>query len=389
MKNGTKFPCYTVSMTTLVILALIGAVQGAMVLLLILFKFRHGKNTALALLILVFSLRLGTIPTWNVLFLLDHSWCWPCTTTLPFLFGPLLYWCVRELSRETPAPLPLWPLHFLPFLIGTVLVGGMILGMSKESYSTFVLNVFRGHPPLWYSVLNGIKVLLNIVYVALTVKVAFGYRSKSLSQVHRRWLHALAIIPSVVLIAFGFVALDPGATARLSGGNIIPFAVLAGIMSIFIYILSFLVLLAPSGLEQGGVPLQYRQKFYLSEEECRKLVDRVKQHLEKGAFKDPDLSEQTLALALHIHPNRLSQAVNRHYRIPFRTLVNRSRLAYFLERVRRGALEKQTILDLAFEAGFPSKSTFNRVFKDEMHLTPTEYEKSLRQGKTEENGPLH
>ena len=362
-------------MVLLSILALLGGIQGIVVLFLILFRFRHPKNTALALLILVFSIRLGTIPTWNTEILLSHRWLWPATTCLPFLFGPLLYWCVRELSRDSPARLPYWPLHLLPFAMGCLLSGGVIGGMSEETYVAFLEKVFQGSPPLGYLILNGLKVALNIVYVVLTICVAFGSRSRGLSQVHRVWLRSLAIIPAIVLVMFIFVALDPDATARLSMGNATPFALLALSMSFLVYGLSFLVLIAPEGLEQGGIPLKKPLSFSMSDEECRKLAEEVCRKLGGGAFKDPELTEAVIARGLGVHPNRVSLAVNRTYRKSFRKLLNQYRISYFTKKVSEGALNRQSILELALDAGFPSKSTFNRVFREEMGITPSEYGK--------------
>jgi hypothetical protein len=76
----------------------LGAAQGFLLLLLIILRYRHPKSTPLALLLLVFSLRLGTIPSWTPHTLIAHPWLFPATTPLPFLFGPLLWWSVRELA---------------------------------------------------------------------------------------------------------------------------------------------------------------------------------------------------------------------------------------------------------------------------------------------------
>jgi AraC-like DNA-binding protein len=42
-----------------------------------------------------------------------------------------------------------------------------------------------------------------------------------------------------------------------------------------------------------------------------------------------------------------------------------------------GALENENILGLAFESGFPSKSTFNRVFKESYGVAPSLYAAGL------------
>ena len=44
-----------------------------------------------------------------------------------------------------------------------------------------------------------------------------------------------------------------------------------------------------------------------------------------------------------------------------------------MRRVSEGALAQQSILELAFEAGFSSKSTFNRVFKERVGVAPSDY----------------
>lgn len=360
------------------LLATLGAAQGALILLLIVWRFRHYKNVALALLVLVFSLRLGTIPSWSVSNLMAHSWLWAATTPLPFLFGPLLWWYARELSQDAPATPPLLPLHFLPYAAETIAIAVTVSGMTPGAYEQFVVSVFAGRPPLWLPIRNGMKVLVNIVYIAAAARIAFGAATRRLSPAHRLWSRALVVVPTGVLLAFGFVAVNPAASARLADGIATPFIILAAAMALLIYTFSLLVLIAPSGLEYDGIPLGYRTPPALSDEECHRLAERVCHKLDEGAFQDPELSVAYLALQLDVHPNRLSLAVNRSYHGPFRKLLNRRRLDYFTERTAQGALSRQTILELAFEAGFPSKSTFNRVFKEETGMTPSAYAEQVR-----------
>ena len=69
-----------------------GALQGILLLVFITLRQRHPGNLPLALFLMVFSLRLATIPTWNYSILASHPWLYPATSPLPFLFGPLLWW---------------------------------------------------------------------------------------------------------------------------------------------------------------------------------------------------------------------------------------------------------------------------------------------------------
>ena len=78
------------------------------------------------------------------------------------------------------------------------------------------------------------------------------------------------------------------------------------------------------------------------------------------------------------HPNVLSFVINDSFDMGFKEYLSELRLKDFLERADTQALESTTILGLALDAGFPSKSTFNRVFKEKYDSTPREYLKKNR-----------
>jgi AraC-like DNA-binding protein len=160
-------------------------------------------------------------------------------------------------------------------------------------------------------------------------------------------------------------------------GVTLPFAILAGAMSLLIYTFSMLVLVAPDAAASGGVPGRKESLSSVPEDECQRIGKRVQERLEEGAYRDPELSLGHLAEELKVHPNRLSVAVNHSFHEPFRRVLNRYRLEYFRQRLDEGALERENILELAFEAGFPSKSTFNRLFKEHFGVAPSVYAVTL------------
>lgn len=360
-------------MLLLVVLAALGAVQAAFLLGLIAFRYRHHKNLPLGLLLLVFSLRLATIPTWNAEILLAHPWLLPATTTLPFLFGPLLWWYVREISAKSTATPHRLLLHFAPYLLGLAATSGALLAMTPAAFERFVRDIFSGAPPAWMLMENGLKVVVNAIYLVLAGRIAFGISVQRLAGRRRIWIQALVAVPALVLLAFAYVALLPGATAELATGVVVPFAILAFTMVGLIYLISLMVIIAPE--LSGDVPGTpgHQGEAAMSEEECRLLVERVERLLASGELRDPDLSLPDVAMQLRVHPNRLSYAINHAEGLSFRRFVNRHRIAHFIEEVESGALEESTILGLAFDVGFPSKSTFNRVFKEEVGTTPSDF----------------
>ncbi len=364
-------------MHLLELLAALGAAQGILLLLLIALRFRHHKNLPLGILVLVFSLRLGTIPSWNPAILASYPWLYPATAPLPFLFGPLLWWYARELVNENDAtPRFVW-LHFMPYLLEVGAVSYSVLSRSSAEFALFLQAVFAGSPPLWLPARNGIKVLLNVLYIVLAGRLAFGTAVEGLGRARRLWLRALVVVPVASLVPFAFVAVNSRASAALVEGVTLPFAILAGAMSLLIYTFSMLVLAAPDAAATGGVPGRKESLSSVPEDECQRIGKRVEEKLQEGAYRDPELSLGHLAQELNVHPNRLSVAVNHSFQEPFRRVLNRYRLDYFRHRLDEGALERENILELAFEAGFPSKSTFNRLFKEYFGVAPSVYAATL------------
>lgn len=353
-------------MPLLAFLAALGAVQGLLLCVLIAVRFRTPANLPLALLLFGFSLRLGTIPTWNAAALLGHPWLLPVTTTLPFLFGPLLWWYTREVSSGS-RPRFVW-LHLLPYALGVATTGLGVVVRSPAAHAELVESIFAGAPPARMVALNAVKVMLNAVYVALAARVAFGRASRLVAHARTRWTRVLVIASALSLAPYALVAVDPGRTAALAGGAAGPFLVLAAAMALLVYTTTVVLIATPELPGCTDEPDGSASRIPASE--CQRIADLVRAALSGGAYRDPELSLARLAGTLGVHPNSLSAAVNHVYGESFRRIVNRHRVDHFCA---AASSDGRSILDLALDAGFPSKSTFNRVFKEVAGLTPSQY----------------
>lgn len=94
---------------------------------------------------------------------------------------------------------------------------------------------------------------------------------------------------------------------------------------------------------------------------------------EEELYRDPDLTLEELAERLGVSAPQLSELLNSHVGTTFRAYLNGLRI----ERAKGALLEDgaSTILDIAFESGFNSKSAFNAAFRNATGLTPSEYRK--------------
>lgn len=90
-------------------------------------------------------------------------------------------------------------------------------------------------------------------------------------------------------------------------------------------------------------------------------------------FLDPDFSLGRLASLTGYSLHELSQVINLQLQQSFTDLINHYRIEELKLRLAGPDREKLTIMALAEQCGFRSKSAFYRSFKKEMGVTPAEY----------------
>jgi AraC-like DNA-binding protein len=74
-------------------------------------------------------------------------------------------------------------------------------------------------------------------------------------------------------------------------------------------------------------------------------------------------------------PRYLSQLINKKSEKNFRDFINQFRIEEFKKRARDPDSKNYTLLSIAYECGFNSKATFNRVFKNHTGITPSTFYK--------------
>jgi AraC-like DNA-binding protein len=94
---------------------------------------------------------------------------------------------------------------------------------------------------------------------------------------------------------------------------------------------------------------------------------------EKKPYLDPGLTLPQVAEMMEVPPHNLSQVINERMEQNFYQFVN----SYRLEEAKRRLSHPDTLYDklikIAFDSGFNSLPTFNRVFKDLIGESPSQY----------------
>lgn len=91
------------------------------------------------------------------------------------------------------------------------------------------------------------------------------------------------------------------------------------------------------------------------------------------AYLNPDLNLSDLAKQANMSRGQLSEIINSGFNKNFNDFVNMYRVEAFKKMIKAEKHKKLSLLGIAFECGFNSKATFNRVFKKLTRYSPSQY----------------
>lgn len=301
---------------------------------------------------------------------------------LVYTFGPLLFLYTLALSRGETRFHRVWLLNFLPAL--AVVVYLLPFYLRSSGYKIEYLEaIMAGHPPTDLLVIEKLKHPHGFLYTFLTLLVVhrYGLRLKesrsSVERINLRWLRNL-MLGGLVIWVLSMVA-----------DNLAPI-----LMAILIYAMGYLgfrqpeifrspaepALVLPTPGAPGEEPARYR-KSGLDPRTADAQLERLLRFMDEDQpYIRNDLTLQDLAGMLDIRPHNLSQIINTRLKRSFYDFVN----GYRVEEVKRRLADPETanltILAIALDAGFNSKSTFNQIFKAEVGETPSQYRKRVLAG---------
>lgn len=148
-------------------------------------------------------------------------------------------------------------------------------------------------------------------------------------------------------------------------------------VALLFYFITMKLILAPK-----EVLLALKEEKYKSSGLNEKMVAGYKNkiisfmEMEKG-YTDPKLSLTTMSQNLNIPKQYISEILSIHLNTNFQDFVNGYRVEAFENCVQKEQYAHLTLMGIANEVGFNSKSNFYTTYKKIKGLTPYEYKKSL------------
>ena len=115
-----------------------------------------------------------------------------------------------------------------------------------------------------------------------------------------------------------------------------------------------------------------------SESEVKQFNEIKKKIQEQELFTNPKLDLRTLAVEFGVKEKELSRLINECGKVNFYQFVNEYRIEKFKQLVQSSNAYRFTLLGLATESGFSSKSTFYAAFKKFEGMSPKQYGNSKK-----------
>ena len=109
-----------------------------------------------------------------------------------------------------------------------------------------------------------------------------------------------------------------------------------------------------------------------------KIFNRVEQLMkEEQLYMEPELTLSMVSDQLNVPAAIVSQAIKIFTNLSFPSYINTYRVNMVIEKMNSPLFKTYTLLSLALESGFNSKASFNRIFKQQKGVTPSEYAAQL------------
>lgn len=287
-----------------------------------------------------------------------------------FAFGPLLFLYVRAITNKDFKFTRFELLHFIPVLIQ----GCFYLIVCFQPYHVKYDLWFNVHQPYTYRIEYDGTWLSLVIYLVLSFLYFRKYQSwlannySNLSRKLLNWLKFSLITLILVCIAWLFEAV-----LRDFKNTYYQYDFSTNLLCIVIYGVGVLGMQeADTLVEFKGEKVADRSGAIIKPDEAvvRLIDEAMTGH---RLYLNPELTLAELAAFLNLPAKTVSFNINAAYNKPFNTYINSFRVDEIKRRLQTADLQKFTLLSIAFDSGFNSKTSFNRIFKEFTGTSPSDF----------------
>jgi AraC-like DNA-binding protein len=369
------------------IVLIIGAIQGFALSFLIYQKGRTlFANRFLWSLMFIFSIMLAVMWLSDIGFYLTYPKIMYTFEGIQFILFPLYFLYSKYLTnKHKKFDRKDW-LHFLPFIIYKLLLIPFYF-MNMEEISSFQNSIIISSYPLQYIIFNWVLIFQGSIYMILTIRKV-NERNQFLDEhfssnyrIKLDWLKNasyLGVLTTLVFTIENILLITSNSISDLFGIS----SIAAGIYIYAIGYLGFshsgvfteLIVIENKELEKEHITNGKYEKSGLSKEKADEYYQKLIQLMEgKKPYKQNKLTLGELAELISVSSHNLSEIINTKTKMNFFDFINQYRIEEVKKEILKPKNDSFTILAIAINAGFNSKSSFNTLFKEYEKMTPTQY----------------
>jgi len=367
---------------------LLGALHGfILALVLAQKKVNRLPNKLLALLMMVFSIDLGMAAFHGFGLHTSYPDLIGIDYPITLLYGPLLYLYVKTMRDGSTAIKRYDYLHFVPFIILLIYMVPFYMGTPIEKVA-FTNNTQELSQTFGFGLINHLKVLHGLTYAGCLSFMLVSYRKKlkgsfsSIEKVNLNWLQNFVFVSIVLAAIAGGIHFSTFSNNILMGlGDSIYSNITLLSVTVFVYGIGYMGLYQAEVFSESkpvedsnSTPQEQYQKSGLTQKEAENYAKEIRRVMEdKKLYQDGELKLADLAKELSISPHNLTEILNQYIGQNFYDFVNHYRVNEVKQKLLDPESKNKTLLALALDVGFNSKSSFNSVFKKHTGMTPSEF----------------
>ena len=366
----------------------LAVVQGFLLsLLLFLKKQNRHANRVLSVAILCLSLDILSIYFTEIKLYDKYPFVFGFSTGYPFIYGPIFYIYTLLVTKKEVKFKPQLLIHFIPFVLVYLYVSPFYFLSHGEKILKINEYLTQVQPDM--AAISLFKPIHGILYTWFSIKAIDELNEKlkiSFSNLDKKKLDWLKYLISSTMIVWIIVAIAILTSVILGNVGLFFDVAIYFTVSLLIYAIGYGALnhaevLNQTELEIVAMEEEVKDKYEksnLRDEDIIKLKDDLLEILRtKKIYLKNDLTLSDLSAELGITNHNLSEVISKAFNKNFYDLINSYRVEEFKELVKNPDYSHYSLLAVAFESGFSSKSSFNTIFKKLTETTPSEYRKQF------------
>jgi len=311
------------------------------------------------------------------------------SSSLVFLYGPLLYFYAKTyVSNSLPFKKEYF-LHLIPFILYNIaFIPFYVKGASDKLF--YHHEVLTADPPLIAIIALLTKTISIPVYMVWTLLLLKNHGKNieqyfsSVEKIDLKWLKYLVWsmgVVAVIILLSAIIKVNTNFAMAFQTETYIFSAATLWVFGLGYYGLKQTPVFTNVGQINklyGSAVTRYK-KNKLKESDADSYKKLLLQFMDKEQpFLRSKITLNQLASEVNISSHHLSQLLNERLDRNFFNFINAYRVEELKKRLENTKYKNLTFLGIAFDCGFNSKATFNRIFKKHTGLTPSTYLRSQK-----------